>query len=188
VSTVNGCRPVTDDQKPFKGDRYERLRQAVEILCDDESVAAAELPFNGEGLRAFTADLIEMRALDGLSEHDANWAGMLACFDFCRGLPRFGWRINDMLSAKPTFIPRPRCDGDCPVSDVQTVTLACDLCGNQVRILPFDQCYAMFMAEWQHTHAVHHVYLDPPGTLGPPVTDCRWAPVEPCKEGGGQRR
>lgn len=77
---------------------------------------------------------------------------------------------------------RIRCEGDCPVSDVRTVTLVCDLCGNQVRILPFDQCYAMFMTEWQQTHAVHHVYLDPPGTLGPPVTDCRWAPVEPCKK------
>lgn len=100
-------QPIGIEQKPFEGDRYERFRQATEILAEDENVAAAELPFNGEGLRAFAADLIEMRALDGLSEHDANWAGMLACFDFCRGLPRFGWRINDMLSEEPTFIPRP---------------------------------------------------------------------------------
>jgi len=86
-------------------DRYERLRQAVEILADDENVAAVELPFNGQGLRAFAADLIDARALDGLSDLDADWVGMLACFDFCRGLPRFGWRINDMLSKEPTFTP-----------------------------------------------------------------------------------
>lgn len=105
MSTDHGCPPA--EQKPFEGDRYERLRQAVEILAEDENVASAELPYNGEGLRAFAADLTDMRALDGLSDHDADWAGMVACFDFCRGLPRFGWRINDMLSEKPTFTPRP---------------------------------------------------------------------------------
>lgn len=93
-------------------DRYKRLSQAVEILAEDENVAAAELPFNGEGLRAFTADLIDARALDGLTEHDADWVAMLTCFDFCRGLPRFGWRISDMLKEKPTFTPKAGWDNE----------------------------------------------------------------------------
>ncbi len=98
---------TTDINEPvmFKGDRYERFRQGTEVLAEDESIAAAEPPFNGEGLRAFAADLIDMRALDGLSDSDANWLGMLAAFDFCRGLPRFGWRVHDMLSEEPTFTP-----------------------------------------------------------------------------------
>lgn len=96
---------TTLDQKPFQGDRYERFRQAVEVLAHDESIAAAEFPFNGQGLSAFAADLIDVRVFDGLSDSDSNWLGVLAAFDFCRGLPRFGWRINDMLSEKTTFTP-----------------------------------------------------------------------------------
>lgn len=98
-------QPRDTDQKPFEGDRYERFRQAVEILANDENMAAAELPFNGEGIRAFASDLTDMRALDGITDSDANWLGMLTAFDFCRGLPRFGWRIHDMLKEKPTFTP-----------------------------------------------------------------------------------
>lgn len=98
---------TTDINEPavFKGYRYERFRRAVEILAADENVASAEPPFGSEGLSAFAADLIAARALDGLSDSDANWLGMLAAFDFCRGVPRFGWRINDMLSEEPTFTP-----------------------------------------------------------------------------------
>lgn len=99
-------QPTDIEQKRFQGDRYERFRQAIEVLADDENVASAELPFNGAGLRAFAADLIDARALDGLSDSDANWLGMLAAFDFCRGLPRFGWRIHDMLKPEPTFTPK----------------------------------------------------------------------------------
>lgn len=32
MSTNHGCPPA--EQKPFEGDRYERLRQAVEILAE----------------------------------------------------------------------------------------------------------------------------------------------------------
>lgn len=107
--------PTSPAQKVFQGDRYERFRQAVEILVEDENVAAAEPPFGSEGLSAFAADLIDMRALDGLSDSDANWLGMLAAFDFCRGLPRFGWRINDMLSEEPTFTPEGGFDNELAV-------------------------------------------------------------------------
>lgn len=99
----------------FKGDRYERFRRAIEILAADENVTSAEPPFSSEGLSAFAADLIDMRALDGLSDSDANWLGMLAAFDFCRGLPRFGWRIHDMFSEEPTFTPEGGFDNELAV-------------------------------------------------------------------------
>jgi len=108
-------QPIGIEQKPFVGDRYERFREAIEILAEDENVAGAELPFNGDGLRALAADLIDARALDGLTDSGANWLGMLIAFDFCRGLPRFGWRINDMFSQKPTFTPNGGYDNEMAV-------------------------------------------------------------------------
>ncbi|WP_301149584.1 hypothetical protein [Mycobacterium simiae] len=108
-------QPIGIEQKPFEGDRYERFRQAIEILAEDENVAGAEPPFNNEGLRAIAADLTDARALDGLTESDANWLGMLIAFDFCRGLPRFGWRIHDMFSEEPTFTPNGGYDNEMAV-------------------------------------------------------------------------
>lgn len=100
-------------QKPFEGDRYERLRQASEILANDENIMAAEIPYNSEGLRAFVGGIIEDKLLDGLTEDDANWVGMLAALDFIRGAARMGWRVGNLLSENPA-VDHP-CDDDAAV-------------------------------------------------------------------------
>lgn len=104
---------MSADQKPFEGDRYERLRQASEILAADENLLAAELPYNSEGLRAFVGGIIDDKLLDGLTDDDANWVGMLAVLDFTRGAQRMGWRVGNLLSDKPD-VDHP-CDSDAAV-------------------------------------------------------------------------
>ncbi|MDW5613240.1 hypothetical protein [Mycolicibacterium sp. D5.8-2] len=104
---------MSADQKPFEGDRYERLSQATDILAADENMIAAELPYNAEGLRCFVGGIIADKLLDGLTEDDANWVGMLVVLDFTRGLSRMGWRVGNMLSEKPD-VDHP-CDSEAAV-------------------------------------------------------------------------
>ncbi|WP_024445632.1 hypothetical protein [Mycolicibacterium iranicum] len=91
----------TGDDGVFEGDRYERLRQAGEVLANDENLIAADMPYDAAGLRAFIGGIIDDKLLDGLTEDDANWVGMLAVLDFTRGASRMGWRVGNLLSEHP---------------------------------------------------------------------------------------
>lgn len=97
----------------FEGDRYERMLQAMEVLANDENMLAAEPPYNSEGLRVMAHGIAEEKLLDGLTEEDANWAGMLALLDFTRGLERMGWRVGNLLSDKPAV--EHECDSEAGV-------------------------------------------------------------------------
>jgi hypothetical protein len=66
---------------PIPTDRYDRLRDAAEILASDPAVENSDsLLTNGESLRAFIHTLAEERVLDGLTEHDANTVNHPICF------------------------------------------------------------------------------------------------------------
>jgi hypothetical protein len=101
-----------------KGDRYDRLATATEIIANDQNIADAQPPLNGEGVRAFSAGLVEKRLLDGLSESDADTAAVMLLFDFPRGIDRMGWRIADVLSANPTV----KWDYDDEIAVARTLT------------------------------------------------------------------
>ena len=79
-------------------DRYDRLRNAVEIVASDAAVENAEQPRNSEGLRAYVYSLAEERILDGLSGHDADTVSMLVALDFLKGPARMAQRIAEWLN------------------------------------------------------------------------------------------
>jgi hypothetical protein len=89
------------DLKPFEGDRYDRLQKAAEVLAADENIATGEPPFNSEGLRAFATTIRQLALFEGLSESDADFAGMLLLLDFPRGLQHMSWRVGNLLSEQP---------------------------------------------------------------------------------------
>lgn len=101
MSTTHGCRPVTAEQKPFEGDRYERLTAAAKVLAADEQLVATEPPYNAEGLLAFVDSIAHLRLLDGLSEYDCNTIALIFTLDFLQGPRRMAWRIWDMLTDEP---------------------------------------------------------------------------------------
>lgn len=86
---------------PFKGDRYERIRKADEVLASDDNLVSAEVPYNAEGLLAFVDSIAQLRLLDGLSEYDCNTIGLICTLDFLQGPRRMAWRIWDMLTDEP---------------------------------------------------------------------------------------
>jgi hypothetical protein len=73
---------MTFDQQRFAGNRYERLAQAASVLADDPAVVDAPFPFDGSGLRAFVAGIVEQRLLDGLSGRDADLVSMVLLLYF----------------------------------------------------------------------------------------------------------
>lgn len=87
-------------ERRFSGGRYDRLRQGAEILAADPAVADAPFPFNGDGLRAFVAAVIENRIFDPLSERDSDLATMLLLLDFNSGPAQLAWNIRDWLSVR----------------------------------------------------------------------------------------
>jgi hypothetical protein len=92
-------------------DRYDRLRNAVEIVASDPAVENVEQPRNSEGLRAYVYSLAEERILDGLSGHDADTVSMLVALDFLKGPPewrsgsRSGWTAGVAAPSAPTTTP-----------------------------------------------------------------------------------
>jgi hypothetical protein len=48
-------------------DRYDRMRNASEMIASDPNVAGSDSIFGGDGLRAFIQSLVDARLLDGLS-------------------------------------------------------------------------------------------------------------------------
>lgn len=94
---------TTDTDQPgrFEGDRYERLRQAAEVLGADEGIASAEAPYNSEGLRAFANTIQQLAMFTGLTDEDSNFAGMLLLLDFPRGPQHMAWRVGNLLSDTP---------------------------------------------------------------------------------------
>jgi hypothetical protein len=95
MTTIEGR---TDSDGRYLGDRYERLRSASETLASDPAMSETDSIYGADGLRAFTESLIDVRLLDGLSEHDANTVTMLALLDFTRGPERMAWRLTDWLA------------------------------------------------------------------------------------------
>jgi hypothetical protein len=84
-------------------DRYQRLTENIEILADDQNLAAAEPPFDIEGLRHFVGSIVEERLLDGLTDLDADTVGLLSGVDFFQGPPRLVWRIYSLLNAERSY-------------------------------------------------------------------------------------
>lgn len=91
--------PVEPDQTPtpeYLPDRYDRLKS-----CAHEYVSGTDFGdgfITGEMVEALVENLIVVRVLDGLTEHDANTVSMLTILDFPRGLPHMAWRITDWMS------------------------------------------------------------------------------------------
>lgn len=98
--TAENSHPV-DSGAGFKGDRYERVRKAAEVLASDDNLASAKPPYNAEGLLAFVDSMAQLRLLDGLSEYDCNTIGLICTLDFLQGPRRMAWRIWDMLADEP---------------------------------------------------------------------------------------
>ena len=69
--------------------------------------------FGAEGLRAFTASLVDARMLDGLSEYDADTVAMLVTLDFTQGPKRMAWRLTDWLNRRQHGRPEGRQHGCC---------------------------------------------------------------------------
>jgi hypothetical protein len=111
-STTMMTQNIDIGLQPIKGDRYERLIQSVEILAADESVSLGELPYNGEGLRAFAATIRDLDLLGRLSEYDANTVSLLAAIDFLGGAERMAWRLHDLLSDGPRSTPERQHDDE----------------------------------------------------------------------------
>lgn len=93
-------------------------------------------------------------------------------------------QLSDYHRTRCCVCGRTACEGDCPVSQHRTFHLNCDLCGDATRILTEDMDIYVpeFLAAWKQEHAVHHVYLDPPGKYGPPVVGAGpFVHITPCR-------
>ncbi|CQD07450.1 hypothetical protein BN000_01489 [Mycobacterium europaeum] len=102
-STIMTHTADTNEREHVTEDRYERFFQAAKVIAEDENIAAAEFPYNGECLLVFVNTIVDEKLMDGLSENDADWVGMLTLLDFCRGAPRMAWRISDLFADEPSM-------------------------------------------------------------------------------------
>lgn len=81
----------------YLSDRYDRLRNAAEILASDPAVENADQLCNSGALRLYIKALADERVLAGLSEDDADTVGMLVTLDFLKGPAQIAGRISDWL-------------------------------------------------------------------------------------------
>ncbi|MBV9515582.1 MAG: hypothetical protein JO280_16325 [Mycobacteriaceae bacterium] len=86
--------------REYLPDRYDRFRNAAEILASDPAVENFDNPLrNGRALRAYIQSLVQQRILDGLSERDADTAAGVLAVDFLSGPAQIAGRIRDRLTS-----------------------------------------------------------------------------------------
>ena len=86
-------------------DRYDRLRNVVEILASDPAVQEADDLHNSRALRAYVNSHVDERILDGLSELDATTVSGLLGLDFLSGPRRIAGRISSVLNGDRPVSP-----------------------------------------------------------------------------------
>lgn len=77
-------------------DRYDRLTKCAGIYADGTDFGDNFI--TGDMVKALADNLRCARALDGLTEHDADTVGLLTILDFPRGVPWMAWRISEWAS------------------------------------------------------------------------------------------